>query len=368
MEPERKIVHVDMDAFYASIEQRDHPEYKNKPIIVGGDPNRRGVVATCSYEARTFGIHSAMPSRTALRLCPEAIFVSPRFAVYRDVSAQIMTIFREYSDIVEPLSLDEAYLDVSHDLKEIGSATLVARAMKQQIYQETGLTASAGVSCNKFVAKLASDMQKPNGLTVVPPQQVISFLEAMPIQKFFGVGKVTEARLRAKGIATGADLKLLGEEQLHSLLGERGKMLYHFVRGDDDRPVMPFRERKSVGKEITLVTDINDREEMEHILEQLCGQVEKRLKELYLTGYTIILKVKFADFQHLTRSVTLSYEIQDARIMMPHIISLLAQLKNERRQVRLLGVTISSLQKQNEKRKHPQVYFSPSLWELNKSE
>src|SRR5215467_10690375 len=219
-EKTRAILHIDLDAFYASVEQRDHPEYRGKPVIVGGSPDRRGVVATASYEARQFGVHSAMPSRTALRLCPSAIFLPARFEVYRAVSQQIMTIFRQYTSLVEPLSLDEAYLDVTATVGDLDEAVQLAREIKQRIQEQTRLTASAGVSYCKFLAKIASDRNKPDGLTVITPQEASAFLEALPIEKFFGVGKVTATRLRTQGIHTGADLKHLGEEQLRELLGK----------------------------------------------------------------------------------------------------------------------------------------------------
>ncbi len=267
----RKIIHIDMDAFYASIEQRDHPEWRGLPVIVGGDPQRRGVVATCSYEARVFGVHSAMPSRTAARLCPHAIFVPPRFAIYRQVSAQIMDIFRSITDLVEPLSLDEAYLDVTHNHMQEPSATRIAQQLKARIHAETGLTASAGVSFNKFIAKLASDYRKPDGLTVIPPARAEEFLTQMPISKFFGVGKVTAARLQAEGIETGADLLRMSEFELRALLHERGSSLYQQVRGHDDREVQPTRERKSIGKETTLAEDIRDEEMLVRLLSQLAS-------------------------------------------------------------------------------------------------
>ena len=218
----RAILHLDLDAFYASIEQRDHPEYRGKPVIVGGSPDRRGVVATASYEARRYGVHSAMPSRTAQRLCPEGIFLPARFEVYRAVSHQIMTIFRQQTALVEPLSLDEAYLDVTDTAHNLDEAALLAREIKRQSWDQTNLTASAGVSYCKFLAKIASDAHKPDGLTVIPQEEAAAFLEALPIEKFFGVGKVTAARLRGLGIQTGADLKLMGEERLRDLLGKNG--------------------------------------------------------------------------------------------------------------------------------------------------
>jgi DNA polymerase-4 len=344
MEHTRKIIHIDMDAFYASIEQRDHPELRGKPVVVGGDPRRRGVVATCSYEARKYGIHSAMAAQQAYQRCPQAIFLTPRFDVYRSVSVQIMSIFRSYTDLVEPLSLDEAYLDVTHNHQGIASATHIAQAIKRQIYTEIRLTASAGVSFNKFIAKLASDYHKPDGLTVVSPPQAISFLEHIPIGKFFGVGKVTAARLHALEIETGADLKRLSEEELQRLLHKQGSVLYHYVRGEDNRPVQPTRIRKSVGKETTLAEDIGDPEQLRAIMCQMADQVERRLKELDLAGKTITLKLRWSNFQLLTRSISIAVATQDASRMISILTPvLMAQLRTEKKHVRLVGVTVSQL-------------------------
>ncbi len=360
----RKIIHIDMDAFYAAIEQRDCPELRGKPVIVGGQPDKRGVVATCSYEARQFGIHSAMPSMTAFKRCPHAIFLPPRFDVYRGVSRQIIQIFQGYTDLVEPLALDEAYLDVTENRLRQTSATLIARQIKHQIQEQTGLTASAGVSFNKFLAKLASDFQKPNGLMVVTPQQASRFLDATPIGKFFGVGKVTEARLKELGIQTGADLKQVSEEQLRSRFGERGSMLYNYVRGEDHRQVLPTRIRKSIGKETTLETDSADHEHIVRILQHLSTQVEKRLLELGLRGKTITLKLKWSDFQLITRSTTVPLAIQDAHTMMHYLLVLLTQLEGEQKQVRLLGVSLSNLVPENGMSPQ-QIYTSRSLWDTD---
>ena len=344
----RAILHLDLDAFYASIEQRDHPEYRGKPVIVGGSPDRRGVVATASYEARRFGVHSAMPSRTAQRLCPEAIFLPARFEVYRAVSGQVMAIFQAHTALVEPLSLDEAYLDVTAAVGDLEEAAQLAREIKQQIRATTDLTASAGVSYCKFLAKLASDAHKPDGLTVISPEQAQAFLEVLSIEKFFGVGKITAAKLRAVGIAHGADLKRLSEERLHALLGKHGSQLYRFVRGEDDRPVEPRRERKSVGKEVTFERDLVDRTRMEGVLERLVGQVERRLAELDLAGRTLTLKVRWSDFQLITRSISRREGFQDAQAMLPVLRTLLAKLDGGHRPVRLLGVSVSHLQSRNE--------------------
>jgi DNA polymerase-4 len=362
----RKIIHIDLDAYYAAIEQRDRPELRGKPVVVGGDPHKRGVVSTCSYEARRFGIHSAMPSRTAFRLCPHAIFLSPRFEVYQAVSAEIMQIFHSYTDLVEPISLDEAYLDVTTNKRHIASATLLAREIKQQIYAQTGLTASAGVSFNKFMAKLASDYQKPDGLMVVTPEQATDFLDAMPIEKFFGVGKVTAAKLKEQGIMTGADLKQLSEEQLRTWFHKQGTMLYRYARGEDDRPVQPARMRKSVGKETTFAQDIQDRDLLLHTLEQLTAQVEQHLSKMGAQGRTITLKVRWSNFQRCTRSKSATTPTRDAQVIMRSLCSMLALLDHEQhaeaRYVRLVGVSLSNLVF-DVVNSQQEDYSAPSLWE-----
>ena len=364
----RKIIHIDLDAYYAAIEQRDRPELRGKPVVVGGDPHKRGVVSTCSYEARRFGIHSAMPSRTAFKLCPHAIFLSPRFEVYQAVSAEIMQIFHSYTDLVEPISLDEAYLDVTTNKRHIASATLLAREIKQQIYAQTGLTASAGVSFNKFLAKLASDYQKPDGLMVVTPEQTTQFLDAMPIEKFFGVGKVTAARLKEQGIMTGADLKRLSEEQLRTWFHKQGTMLYRYARGEDDRPVQPARMRKSVGKETTFAQDIQDRDLLLRTLEQLAAQVEQRLSKMGAQGRTITLKVRWSNFQRCTRSISAATPTRDAQVIMRSLRSMFALLDHEQhaeeRYVRLVGVSLSNLVF-DDANSQQEGYSAPSLWETD---
>ena len=360
-EKTRSILHIDLDAFYASVEQRDHPEYRGKPVIVGGSPDRRGVVATASYEARQFGIHSAMPSRTAFRLCPSAIFLPARFDVYRAVSQQIMAIFHQHTALVEPLSLDEAFLDVTESVHGLDEAVQLAREIKRQIREQTELTASAGVSYCKFLAKIASDRNKPDGLTVITPLEAPAFLEALPIEKFFGVGKVTAARLRTLGIQTGADLKRLGEQRLREVLGKHGAQLYHYACGEDNRPVEPVRVRKSVGKEVTLEHDIRDQEQMERILEKLATQVEHRLVELGLAGKTLTLKVRWSNFDLLTRAISRPQGFLQAEEMLPILYSQLSRLIDGKQAVRLLGVTVSGLFSQEEWLRERQV-VTPSLW------
>ncbi len=339
----RKIIHIDLDAFYASVEQRDNPALRGRPVIVGGDVESRGVVATASYEARKYGVHSAQSCRTALQLCPDAIFLRPRFDLYRAISRQIQSIYHRYTPLVEPLSLDEAYMDVTSVVGENGSATSLAREIKQAILTETDLTSSAGVSFNKFLSKLASAYRKPQGLTVVTPPQAQKFLDALPVGKFFGVGDVTEARLKSLGIITGSDLRQISLEKLQQLFGKRGSMLYHFARGEDSRPVQPERERKSIGKETTFPSDLANYEEMLPILEKLAHQVEQRLTELELAAKTITLKLRWHDFQLITRSVSSPTPVKDAQNMMSSIEPLLAQLLIENKPVRLLGVTVSHL-------------------------
>ena len=316
MGDERRIIHLDLDAFYSSVEQRDNAFLRGKPVVIGGDPSGRGVVATASYEARAFGIHSAQSCKQALQLCPEAIFIRPRFDVYKAISQQILAIYTQVTPFVEPLALDEAYLDVTALVNAEVSATQIARDIKQSIVEQTGLTASAGVSYCKFVSKIASAYRKPDGLTVVTPQQAPRFLEALPVGKFFGVGDVTEARLKNWGITNGESLKQVSLERLQEVFGKRGTLLYQFVRGEDDRAVQPERERKSVGKETTFTDDMTNRDDMLHVLERLSEQVAQRLDELELVGETITLKLRWHDFQSITRSVSVSPPIQETSAIM----------------------------------------------------
>ncbi|HFD0306837.1 TPA: DNA polymerase IV [Clostridium perfringens] len=344
MKENRKIIHIDMDAFYASIEQRDNPKYKGKPLIVGGDPNRRGVVATCSYEARKYGIHSAMPSLTAYKLCPKAIFIRPRMEVYKKVSRQVMNILNEYSNLVEPLSLDEAFVDVTKSKRCKGSATLIALEIKEKIFKEVGLTASAGVSFNKFLAKMASDFRKPDGITVITEENSKDFIRNLPIGKFFGVGRVTKNKLNNIGVFKGEDLLKFSEEELIDIFSDRGKILYEFSRGIDNRPVNPYRIRKSIGKEITLREDIEDIEEMIEILERIAERVSESLCLLNKKGKTVTLKVKFNDFKHITRSITLEHFLKEKKEIMECVKDLISIVDFKNKKVRLLGITISSLE------------------------
>ncbi len=342
-EPVRKIIHIDMDAFYAAVEQRDDPELRGRPVVVGGSPEGRGVVATCSYEARRFGIHSAMPAARAVRLCPDAVFVRPRFDVYRAVSRQIHALFREYTALVEPLSLDEAYLDVTETPGFHGSATLIARDIKRRIREETGLVGSAGVSYNKFLAKQASDLDKPDGLYLIRPEEGAAFVAALPVGRFHGVGKATERKMHALGIETGADLRRWELPELVQSFGKRAPFYFDIARGIDRRPVRPSRERKSVGAENTFAADLYRREAMMTALQPLATKVQDALARRRLQGMTLTLKVKYADFQQITRSRTGRLPYRTADDMLPVLDALLDETEVARRPVRLLGVTVSGL-------------------------
>jgi DNA polymerase IV len=339
----RKIIHVDMDAFYASVEQRNNPSLKGKPVIVGGDPGSRGVVAACSYEARKYGIHSAMASSIAYRLCPHAIFMHGNFDEYQNVSDQIHEIFHEYTDLVEPMSLDEAYLDVTENKFGYPYATVIAREIRKKIFQTTRLTASAGVSFCKFLAKVASDYHKPDGLTVITPEEADSFIDRLPIGKFHGIGKVTEKKMMVRGIRTGGDLKKLSREDLVSLFGKFGEYYYDIAHGLDDRPVETDYVRKSIGKEETFEKDIDDLAEMSSILKSIAGRVALALEHHEAKGRTITLKVKFADFTCISRSVTIEEPCDNCEIILMHSRNLLARTEAGDKKVRLLGISISNL-------------------------
>jgi DNA polymerase-4 len=345
--PQRKIIHVDMDAFYASVEQRDFPELRGIPLVVGGSPSGRGVVATASYEARKFGIRSAMSARRAIELCPDARFVRPRFAVYKEVSQKVREIFSRYTDLIEPLSLDEAYLDVSSDKAGIGSAIEIAQRIRDAIREELQLTASAGVSVNKFVAKVASDMNKPDGLTFIAPSQVEAFMEALPVGKFYGVGRVTAEKMNRLGLHTGADLKRLSEDELVRHFGKSGHFYYQIVRGIDDRPVRTHREAKSCGAEDTFEKDLNEREALHAELDKLAARVSERLNRSALRGKTITLKVKYADFQQLSRARSVSVAVSDAEILSHISKELLDALEPHPKGIRLLGISVSTFKGTN---------------------
>lgn len=339
--PMRKIIHVDMDAFYASVEQRDNPELRGKPVAVGGSA-ARGVVAAASYEARAFGVRSALPSVTAKRRCPDLIFVSPRFDVYRAVSAQIREIFAEHTDLIEPLSLDEAYLDVTQNKHGIPIATEIATRIRARIKEVTGLNASAGISYCKFLAKMASDLNKPNGQAVITPANGPAFVEALAVEKFHGVGPATAAKMERLGILTGADLKAQSLSWLQEHFGKSGNWYYTISRGIDNRPVQPDRPRKSVGAEDTFMVDIVDLDAARAEILPLAAKVWRHCEGKGLRGRTVTLKVKYADFQIITRSRTATTPIGTLDDLEAMVQSLLEPLFPTLKGIRLLGVTLSS--------------------------
>jgi DNA polymerase-4 len=340
---QRKIIHVDMDAFFASVEQRDDPELRGRPVAVGGS-RERGVVAAASYEARKFGVHSAMPSVTARRRCPELIFVPPRFEVYRAVSLQIREIFAEHTDLIEPLSLDEAYLDVTDNHQGIASATEIAERIRARIRAETNLTASAGVSYNKFLAKLASDHRKPDGLFVITPKMGPSFVEGLPVGRFHGVGPTTSAKMKGLGIETGSDLRAKALEFLSAHFGKSGPYYHAIARGIDDRPVRANRIRKSVGAENTFAEDLTAFEPMREALQPIVDKVWRHCEAAGISGRTVTLKVKYADFRQITRSESVPAAIAGRSELEAITVALLQPLMPPPKGVRLLGVTLSGLQ------------------------
>ncbi len=341
----RKIIHIDMDAFYASVEQRDFPAYKGKPLIVGGLPDGRGgVVAAASYEARQYGIRSAMSSKKAQQLCPHALFVAPRFEAYKEVSRKIREIFSRYTDLIEPLSLDEAYLDVSEDKLGIGSAITIAEEIKKAIKEELSLTASAGISVNKFVAKVASDMNKPNGLTFIGPSKLEDFMEKLAVEKFFGVGKVTAEKMKRQGLHTGKDLKLLTEFRLMQLFGKSGKFFFNIVRGIDHREVRVNQEIKSISAEDTFSFDLDKGEELNECLVQISNSAFKRSNHHQIYGRTLTLKIKFEDFKQITRSTTSPNVINDIQQVIEISKKLLSNVDFANKKVRLLGVAFSNFE------------------------
>ena len=345
--PLRKIIHVDMDAFYASVEQLDNPELRGKPLAVGGS-EKRGVVSAASYEARKFGVRSAMTGVLAKQKCPDLIFVKPRFDRYKEISKQIRQIFYEYTDLVEPLSLDEAYLDVTENKKGNPSATLIASEIRRRIHSEIQLTASAGISINKFIAKVASDYNKPNGQKTVNPEEVLEFLENLEIRKFYGVGKVTAEKMYKLGIFTGKDLKERSLEYLTTHFGKSGQFYYQVVRGIHTSEVKPHRTPKSVGAERTFSENLSSEVFMMEKLERIATELESRLQKNKLAGKTVTLKIRYSDFSLHTRSKTLPYFISDKALLLENARELLLQesLDNS---VRLLGITLSNL---NTEKKH----------------
>jgi DNA polymerase-4 len=339
--PQRKIIHVDMDAFYASVEQRDNPELRGKPVAVGGQI--RGVVAAASYEARRFGVRSAMPSVTAKRRCPDLIFVKPRFNAYREVSHQIRAIFRDYTPLVEPLSLDEAYLDVTEDLKGIGIATTIAQEIRARIKAETGLTASAGVSYNKFIAKLASDQNKPDGLCVIPPSKGEAFVATLPVSRFHGVGPKTAEKMAKLGIHTGADLRTQSLAFLQHSFGGSGQYYYDLARGVCHRQVKPDRPYKSIGAEDTFMTDLIEGDAIIAELDRISQIVWRRIAEKQIKGRTVTLKVKYRDFQIVTRAKSLDRSVANRAEFLELGVTLLRNMLPLAKRVRLVGLTLSNL-------------------------
>ncbi|KVV13639.1 DNA polymerase IV [Flavobacterium sp. TAB 87] len=351
----RKIIHIDMDAFYASVEQMDNPELLGKPIAVGGSENR-GVVAAANYEARKFGVRSALSGAQAKRNCPDLIFVSPRFDRYKEISQQIHKIFYDYTDLVEPLSLDEAYLDVTQNKKGNPSASLLAQEIRLRIFNEVGITASAGISINKFVAKIASDYHKPNGQKTVNPHEVIPFLEELAIRKFYGVGKVTTEKMYQLGIFTGADLKTKSEEFLEKHFGKSGKFYYNVVRGVHNSEVKSHRIAKSVAAEHTFDVNLSSEIFMLEQLEKIAASLEKRILKHKVSGKTVTLKIKYSDFTTQTRSKTLPYFIADKHLIVETVKDLLYQ-ERMKDSVRLLGISLSNLNTEQKKAVVVQLKF-----------
>ncbi len=355
----RKIIHIDMDAFYASVEQRDNPDLRGKPIAVGGDSNR-GVVMTASYEARKYGVRSAMPSITAARLCKDLIFVLPHFDIYKAVSNQIRNIFLEYTDLVEPLSLDEAYLDVTSNKKNKPSATLIAKEIKSKIQTETQLIASAGISINKFLAKIASDMDKPDGLFLIPPDDAMAFVEKLQIEKFFGIGKVTAKKMHELGIKNGYDLKQWSESDLVTKFGKVGHFYYEISRARDDRLVEPNRIRKSLGVENTFSEDLRELDDVKWEINKILETLLTRMDRSNTSGKTLTIKIKYSDFQQITRSKTVEFWISERE----HIIELISQILpgiQIRNGIRLVGLSLSNLNhevKEEQEDRNSQLTFS----------
>lgn len=339
----RKIIHIDMDAFFASVEQRDHPELRGKPVAVGGSA-ARGVVAAASYEARIFGVRSAMPSVTAKRRCPDLIFVKHRFDVYREVSQQIRAIFRTHSDLVEPLSLDEAYIDVTQDKLGIGNATRIAEMIRAEIKKQTQLTASAGVSYNKFIAKIASDQNKPDGICVIKPHQGADFVAQLPVRRFFGVGPKTAERMAKLNIHTGADIKAQSEDFLRQHFGKSAGYLFRASRGVDHREVKPNRIRKSVGGERTYGEDLVSDTDLEDAMEKIIDIVWNSIEKSGARGRTVTLKAKYADFRQITRSKSLERNVEGKAEFADLGRELLASIMPVENGVRLLGLTLANLE------------------------
>jgi DNA polymerase-4 len=357
----RKVIHIDMDAFFASVEQLDEPAYLGKPLIVAGSPEERGVVASASYEARVYGIRSAMSTRQALKLCPNAILCKPHFNRYQAISAAIHEIFYRYTDLIEPLSLDEAYLDVTHNHYNIPSATVIAQKILATIFNELGLTASAGVSYNKFLSKIASAYRKPKGLTVITPEEALDFIQNLPIQYFYGVGKVTEGKMLSAGIKTGGDLRRMPLEELIRLFGKMGMFYYEIARGYDPRAIESKRIRKSFGAEKTFQKDIMSLEELFIQIEQLAHRVDLLLKKNNSIGKTLTLKVRYADFTLLTRSCSKATGFAQQQEIAAAACQLLIERSLVKEPIRLLGITVSNLLASNYSAEDPCASLSAPL-------
>lgn len=343
-----------MDAFFAAVEQRDHPEYRGKAIAVGGQPGSRGVVSTCSYEARKYGIHSAMPSSLAIKLCPHLIFVRGNFEAYREASQVMRNIFYEYTDLVEPVSIDEAYLDVTVNKKNNPSATRLAEEIRQRIKDETQLTASAGVSYCKFLAKIASDLDKPDGLVVITPDKAESILNALPIGKFHGIGKATEERMKNLGIQNGKDLKTKSLNDLIKNFGKAGKYYYNIVRGIDDREVVTSRIRKSISMERTFTEDLSDYSQLVEYLKTISERLAAKMQEKEFKAWTLTVKLKYSNFEIVQRSCTAKRAFDEQEIMLQQARNLLISLYDKTRAVRLIGIGLSNLD-WNEQKKDRQL-------------
>ena len=339
----RKIIHVDMDMYYAAVEIRENPKLKGKPLIVGGSPQSRGVVSTCSYEARRYGIHSGMSSYQAWQLCKSAIFVPPHFDLYKKITQQIRAVFFSYTDLVETMSLDEAYLDVTENKVDEPNALNIAKEIKQRILETTKLTCSAGVSYNKFLAKIGSELQKPDGLVEIPPEKAQEILFNLPIEKFYGIGKVTAARMQHMGIKTGKDLYQLNLNEMVRRFGKAGVFYYYAVRGIDEREVIPYSEPKSVSCETTFDEDINDFQTLTEILEQLTDRLSFRLQAKQIKGKNIILKIKYDNFEIVSKSMSLQHPIDKRDTILQYALQLLQELWDSSRKVRLLGIGLTGL-------------------------
>ena len=353
----KQIIHVDMDAFYASIEQRDHPELQRMPVIVGGSPDGRGVVMTCSYEARKYGIHSAMPAKTAVQLCPQAIFMRPRLEVYKETSEIIQNIFHEYTDRIQPISLDEAYVDVTEISNNFTKSKFIAQEILNKIKERTRLPASAGVSFNKFLAKIGSDYNKPNGITVITLDNADEFIDNLPIGKFYGVGKKTEKRLQALGIKNGSDLKQFGPERLKKQFGKMGEYFYNCAIGIDNREVSLNWTRRSLSSERTLTRDIENKNEMLEILQKIATRIQEYLRKKELRGRTISLKMRYHNYQRISRCITLLEYIDEVEIIMDNIKKLLEKTDAGKKKVRLLGIKISNFENKKVEVKSKQTVF-----------